>query len=240
MGHAASQGRGPVNVVTPNLDRLAREGTVFTSAYTPSPICVPARASLATGRYVHDTRCWDSAEPYRGDVPGWGHHLIAEGHDVVSIGKLHYRSNHDDNGFAQEHIPMHVSEGVGWVLGLVRSPLPPYERGPRELAEQVGSGESEYVAYDRKVLGLAVDWLEQHAGASDKPWVLFVSFVSPHYPLVAPQEFYDLHDSITVGWPHRNGAKPDHPALKEGLEREHARDVFKRPRRHAGRSRHVD
>ncbi len=211
MGHA----NGPVRVSTPNLDRLAREGTVFSSAYTPSPICVPARASLATGRYVHDTRCWDSAEPYRGQIEGWGHQLIAEGHEVVSVGKLHYRSSEDDNGFSEEHIPMHVSEGVGWVLGLVRNPLPPYVHGPRELAEQVGSGESEYVAYDRKVLNLAISWLNDHARHRDKPWVLFVSFVSPHYPLVAPPEFYDLHDSITVGWPHRNGQKPEHPALKE-------------------------
>lgn len=211
MGHA----NGPVNVHTPNLDRLASQGTVFSSAYTPSPICVPARASLATGRYVHDTRCWDSAEPYRGHIQGWGHRLIAEGHDVVSVGKLHYRSNQDDNGFSEEHIPMHVSEGVGWVLGLVRNPLPPYDKGPRELADQVGSGESEYVAYDRQVLDLAMKWLDEHGRDRNKPWVLFVSFVSPHYPLVAPSEFYDLHDSITVGWPHRNGFTPDHKALQE-------------------------
>ena len=40
-------------VQTPNLDRLAARGTRFTNAYTPSPICVPARASFATGLYVH-------------------------------------------------------------------------------------------------------------------------------------------------------------------------------------------
>ena len=40
-------------VATPTLDRLAASGARFTNAYTNSPICVPARASLATGRYVH-------------------------------------------------------------------------------------------------------------------------------------------------------------------------------------------
>src|SRR5256885_4142123 len=48
-------------VRTPNIDRLAARGTRFTAAYTPCPICVPARASLATGRYVHDIRYWDNA-----------------------------------------------------------------------------------------------------------------------------------------------------------------------------------
>ena len=38
---------------TPNLDLLAASGVRFSSAYTNSPICVPARAALATGRYVH-------------------------------------------------------------------------------------------------------------------------------------------------------------------------------------------
>lgn len=40
-------------IKTPNLDRLAARGTRFSDAYTNCPICVPARASLATGRYVH-------------------------------------------------------------------------------------------------------------------------------------------------------------------------------------------
>lgn len=40
-------------VKTPNLDRLAREGVIFDNAYTPDPICVPARAALTTGNYPH-------------------------------------------------------------------------------------------------------------------------------------------------------------------------------------------
>ncbi len=59
-------------VKTPNLDHLAARGTRFTQAYTPSPICMSARASLATGRYLHEIGCWSSAEPYHGRPPGWG------------------------------------------------------------------------------------------------------------------------------------------------------------------------
>ena len=58
-------------VQTPNIDRLAARGTRFDNAYTPCPICVPARASLATGRYVHQIRHWDNAHPYAGEPPGW-------------------------------------------------------------------------------------------------------------------------------------------------------------------------
>src|SRR6187402_174364 len=95
-------------VKTPNLDRLARRGTRFGSAYTNCPICVPARASLATGRYVHQIRFWDNAIAYDGSVPSWGHRLMARGHQAVSIGKLHYvGSDPARNGFTEEILPMH-------------------------------------------------------------------------------------------------------------------------------------
>ena len=50
---------------TPNMDRLAARGVRFTDAYCNSPICVPSRASFATGRYVHQIRFWDNAFPYK-------------------------------------------------------------------------------------------------------------------------------------------------------------------------------
>ncbi len=53
-------------VRTPNLDRLAARGTRFTDAYCNSPICVPSRASFATGRYVHQIGFWDNGSPYDG------------------------------------------------------------------------------------------------------------------------------------------------------------------------------
>jgi len=63
-------------VHTPHLDALAARGTRFTNTFTPSPICVPARASLATGRWVHqDGRYWDNAMAYYGVVSGWCHAL---------------------------------------------------------------------------------------------------------------------------------------------------------------------
>ncbi|MED5360721.1 MAG: sulfatase-like hydrolase/transferase, partial [Pseudomonadota bacterium] len=57
-------------VKTPNMDRLAESGTRFETAYTPCPICVPARGSFATGRPVHETGCWDNAHGYDGSIPG--------------------------------------------------------------------------------------------------------------------------------------------------------------------------
>lgn len=88
-------------------------GTLFTDAYTTSPICVPARAAFAVGKYVHQIGFWDNADPYDGSQQSWHHLLRERGHDVVSIGKLHFRSSDDDNGFTEEILPMHVIEGKG-------------------------------------------------------------------------------------------------------------------------------
>ena len=201
---------------TPHLDRLAARGTRFTSAYTNCPICVPARASLATGRYVHDVRCWDNAIAYDGAQPSWGRRLMEQGHRVVSIGKLHYtRSEPKRNGFDEEILPLHIVDGLGDLLGLIRQELP-VRVGSRKLGPEAGRGESEYTAYDRAIAAAAVRWLKEDAARHrDKPWVLYAGFVAPHFPLIAPAEFYDLYPEGEVPWPIRYspGERPRHPFL---------------------------
>ena len=114
-------------VHTPHLDRLAARGTRFTNAYTSSPMCVPTRAALACGDHVHRTGFWDSATPYDGSAATWMHRVRDAGHEMVSIGKLHFRSGEDDNGFSEEILPMHVVGGVGWMAALLREDPPAYD-----------------------------------------------------------------------------------------------------------------
>ncbi|MDB5926839.1 MAG: Sulfatase [Betaproteobacteria bacterium] len=203
-------------VKTPNLDRLAARGTRFSSAYTNCPICVPARASLATGRYVHQTRFWDNAIAYDGSVPSWGHRLIAKGHRVVSIGKLHYVSSDPArNGFSEEILPMHLADGDGDVVGLIRDELI-VRNGAAKLGPESGPGESHYTAYDRAIADEACKWLHNASPADGKPWVLYVGFVCPHPPLIAPQEFFDLYADADIPMPemYAENERPRHPYLE--------------------------
>lgn len=197
---------------TPNLDRLAAQGTRFTNAYTNCPICVPARASFATGKYVHEHRCWDNAIAYDGRDPSWGHRLMAQGHRVSSIGKLHYvDSDPQRNGFDEEILPLHIVNGVGDLLGLIREELP-RRAGAAKLGPEAGRGESEYTHYDRSIADETAKWLRDRAAQSgDKPWALYVGFVSPHFPLIAPPEFYDLYPEDKVPWPDMYEERPSHP-----------------------------
>lgn len=214
--HAMSCAGHPV-VQTPNLDRLAARGVRFTQAYTNSPICVPARAAMHTGRFVHDIRCWSSAQPYRGRHESWAHRLRRHGMEAVSAGKLHFRRTEDDNGFAPELRPMHVKNGIGWAPGLLRDRPGDYPAAA-ELAGQVGAMETEYHVYDRAVADAATGWLEARAASGGAPWSLFVSFVSPHYPLAAPPAWFDLYADADLPAPKPYaGNWRDHPALRETL-----------------------
>ena len=191
-------------VQTPHLDRLAARGAVFTRAYTPSPICVPARASLATGRWVHDHRCWDNAIAYDGRQPSWAHRLHQGGVGVESIGKLHYRSAADDTGFERQREAVHIA-GDGQVWGCVRDPLPERSEGAG-LFKRIGAGESEYNRFDRRVADGAIDWLQTRAAHTPEqrdaqPALLFAGFVAPHFPLVVPQVWLDLYPPDQVPWP---------------------------------------
>jgi len=190
--HDALGCAGHALVKTPHLDALAASGTRFTQAYTPSPICVPARASLATGQYVHQNRCWSNAQAYSGEPVSWGHHLISQGHAVDSIGKLHYRGGDTDNGFANEILPMYIRDGVGWIKGLLRDHEAFFDVS--SYVREIGPGHDRYTDYDLGVTRSACQWLQNSASKSEgKPWTLFVSWLRPHYPLICPPEYLERY-----------------------------------------------
>jgi choline-sulfatase len=204
-------------VRTPNLDALAARGTSFTAASTPSPICVPARASLATGLPLHRLgRYYDNGDPYEGGVRSWHHALREAAHRVVSIGKLHFRGlPGDDHGFSEEKLAMHVVEGKGDLLALIRDDDMAPRGGAAKMAEYAGPGESDYTRYDRDITAAAQVWLREEAPRQDRPWCLFVSIVTPHFPLVAPPEHYYRYLDLPLPKLYAPQDRPQHPFISE-------------------------
>ena len=199
-------------IKTPHLDKLAARGTRFTSAYTPSPICVPARAAFASGQHVHKTSNWDNATPYTGTPKGWGHQLQQARVPVHSIGKLHYRYSDDDTGFDKCHMPMMVKDGVGMIWASIRNEEDRLSPPSRMLGEYIGPGDSSYTNYDRAVTQTTIEWLQDNKD-NKEGWCLYVGLVAPHFPLVVPQEFYDLYKDrdFSVVKSHPSDGKRRHP-----------------------------
>lgn len=191
---------GHPTVKTPHIDRLAQRGVRFTNAYATSPICIPSRAAMATGRYPHQTGYWDNVFAYDGRVPGWGHRLGQAGHRLTTIGKLHYEGADYPTGIDEQILPMHVYGG-GDVFGLERE-NPPARPQSASVAREVLVGDSQYTRYDQQITQLTEDWFATRAGdQGGKPWVLFTSFIAPHFPLTVPQRYIDLYDPADITLP---------------------------------------
>jgi choline-sulfatase len=205
-------------VQTPNIDRIAAGGVRFTNAYCVSPLCCPSRAAIATGRYPHETGFWDNSLAYDGSVATWQQRVRDQGHRSTAIGKLHYKSGDVDNGFSEEIVPLHILNGKGAVIALLRATPDgmPARKGHKEIYEKSGVGEADYQLYDQQIADKAVEWLEANAEDQGNPWVLLVSYASPHPPFQVPQRFWDKYplDQVPMPVQWRKADQPQHPATQ--------------------------
>ena len=210
---------GNENAHTPNIDRLAERGTVFENAYTPNPICVPARASFATGDYSFRNRHWDNCHAFDGAEDSWGKRLKENGVQVTTIGKLHFKDD-SERTFPGRRIPMNVSGGMGDPLTALRQ-----EGGESSVVikqlEGAKVGLSDYMQYDRRIASEAADYLRKEAGKDGKTWCLYVGLTTPHNPLIVPQEFWDLYRpeqfSVAPEWHDQSGLHPVMQAFRHRM-----------------------
>lgn len=216
----APQYSGPYGhplVQTPNLDRLAQHGVVFENAYSPSPICVPARMAFMTGKNIQHIGIWDNGVPLAEDEPTWAHHLRKSGYSVALSGKMHFRGHDRLHGFdSQLGIDMNSlnrPNNPDWSkeLKIRREPLKKIGCGPGWNSTL----ESDVFCTDR-----AIDYLGD-ASRKNSPWTLLVGFVLPHPPLKAPQEYYDRYPHKYLDMPlwERSEWESLHPFHKRALER---------------------
>ncbi len=185
-------------VSTPTLDRLAADGTVFAAAYTNSPICMPARATLATGQFASSIGSYDNGSPYGGlPAESWGHRLRSQGRPAVTFGKLHFDPE-ADAGF-DSHLPLQAKKGYsGALVGWARGDAPPNDVLSAHAVD-AQAGEFEYTVYDRHTTASACRWLTTDA-PTDRPWAAHISYAHPHYPFRAPADLLP-DESIDVPLP---------------------------------------
>lgn len=89
--HWHTLGRNNPHIDTPNLDRLAAQGTTFERAYCPNPTCSPTRASILTGKYPSEHGCYSLGTKLPENEQTIGDLLIKDGYRTALIGKAHFQ-----------------------------------------------------------------------------------------------------------------------------------------------------
>ena len=98
----------------PAISELAESGVVFDAAYTASPLCAPARASLLTGLLPSRTGVYDNAAEFRAEIPTFAHHLRSAGYRTVLAGKMHFCGPDQLHGFEERLTTDIYPADFGW------------------------------------------------------------------------------------------------------------------------------
>lgn len=191
-------------VKTPNLDRLAAEGVVFEYAYTPSPLCAPARAVFMSGRLPSRTGVYDNAAEFPSAVPTFAHHLRLEGYRTCLSGKMHFVGPDQLHGFEERLTTDIYPADFGWTPDwrLKQERIDWWYHNMTSV-KQAGMAEiSNQLEYDDEVAFHAVRRLYDHARYErDAPLCLVVSFTHPHDPFAARPKFWNLYREDEIDMP---------------------------------------
>jgi arylsulfatase A-like enzyme len=189
---------------TPNLDKLAARGQVFTRAYCNAPACNPSRASLLCGVRPSTSGVYHNDQPWRPvlrDAVTLPQHFTAAGYDVRGGGKIFHNSYNDLPSWQEWHREKgNPAPAEKPVNGIPRAAH--FDWGPVAAADaDMG---------DFKTVSWASEYLSQ---SHEKPFFLAVGLIKPHLPWYVPQSYFDLFplDGVTLP-PVRAGDLDDVPA----------------------------
>jgi choline-sulfatase len=99
---------------TPNLDRLAKQGVVFDSAYCASPLCAPSRFSFLSGKLPSAIGAYDNAAEFPSQTLTFAHYLRAEGYRTILSGKMHFCGADQLHGFEERLTTDIYPADFGW------------------------------------------------------------------------------------------------------------------------------
>lgn len=184
--------------VTPNMDRLAREGMLFTQAYT-KPVCSPSRATLLTGRYshrvgVHDFIQRDILNGLSQDTTTIAEVLRDAGYETGLIGKWHL-------GHKQEHFP--TNHGFNYFMGFHDGGISPLNPTMYKDGEQ-----REFEGYCANLIADdAIDFINEN---QNRPFALFYFTRAPHKAyLPVPEEDMANYEDKPLTLPKVDGLPPE-------------------------------
>ncbi len=205
---------------TPNIDRLAKRGTLFVNAHCQGPICGPSRASLLSGYYPHVTGIYQqpkgkAMEKDRTFFHGRmvSHYFADHGYRTLAVGKI-------THGYSAKL----AFDSYG---GKFDGSGPKPSGGRRfnyHLPDVPWTGtQTDWGAFPEKDDDMSdhksADWaVERLAGESKDPFFLAVGFIRPHVPFYVPQKWFDLFPLDAVQLPPvRNDDLRDVPEISRRI-----------------------
>ena len=173
-------------VETPNLDAMARAGVYFPNAFVTTSLCSPSRASILTGKYMHNHNVVDNGTRL---IPGntiFPQQLQANGYETAFIGKWHMGGGSDEPRPGFDHWVSFRGQGFYWpaegrTLNVNGKRVP-----------QKGYITDELTDY-------AIDWLGKRSGV--KPFFMYLSHKAVHGPYEAPPRHSGRYKDVEVNMP---------------------------------------
>lgn len=175
---------------TPNLDGLAARGVTFETAYTASPLCVPARLALTAGKHIHRIGAWNnSCRLPSDDYPSLPSILNTAGYESFLCGKQHYDAQHR-YGFTEIGGNMNNASMTGTGGRRAAGDETVNQAAGRARFNEFRAGEdSSVISHDRRVTAGVLEFLSKR-GRGDKPFFLFAGYLAPHFPLTVPERYW--------------------------------------------------
>ena len=229
-------------VKTPNINKLAENGTVFENAYCNFPLCVPSRTSMMAGRHANAIGMWDNAIEMPASVPTLAHYLRDQNYHTVLCGKMHFIGPDQEHGFNErittDIYPSNFAWTPNWIVG--------------ERYRPTGINMRAVVDSGTCIRGLQIDYDEEveHAGVqklhdlarfnNDNPFLLWVSFTHPHSPYITTKEYWDLYRHEDIAPPTVPAFSPDEmDTMSRWLHYAHGGDLHDVNDQHVLTARHA-
>ncbi len=172
-------------IVTPNMDRIAKEGMRFDRCYVTNSICGPSRAVIQTGKYSHLNGFVRNGNVFNGDQPTFPKMLQAAGYQTAIVGKWHLGST------PQGYDYYDVLRGQG-----------PYYNPPMITADESGEPVTrKHTGYTTEIItDKMMTWLKDQRDA-DKPFMVMFQHKAPHRNWMPAPKYLNWLDDVTIEEP---------------------------------------